>query len=481
MTSVIPELLFPLRWTRVCLALDADSGLVRLVVDGDLLREEVYKVEEDTKKPTNLFLVSGYYSNLDYAKEYTGRVSNLNIFSSALPLERLLAMTQAGDKECGAAGDLLNWQETEWTLHSAARLLEVELSKGPCRLESKIHVFTADFKSHQRCMEHCRKLGDGRSPPLMTYGQWESLRMEVGTITDRDLSVITWMWTSVTEGDVDKKLAKPDHWPSLEPGGVEETLNVAEGVWRDYYTGERVKVEGNYPKPWYPKHDSRYGEEYNCLVLYTDQTWEQIPLTGWIEWPCLLTFDSYGSSCPCGYKRQPLLNLRGLCGGGDSPIDNIFTPVQLPGDPNNMILLGHEHTRIEFSEKTNQWSLTDAKSTVTAISRATKVSYVLGKNTWEVINDAYKCHKGQPYTTQLKLTGCNQDGEFTCNDGQCVRMEERCDQLANCRDESDEDNCQLLVLKQNYNKKVPPITTVSPTNFTIVPSPVYVSITLESN
>ena len=57
-------------------------------------------------------------------------------------------------------------------------------------------------------------------------------------------------------------------------------------------------------------------------------------------------------------------------------------------------------------------------------------------------------------------------------------MEERCDQLANCRDESDEDNCQLLMLKGNYNNKVPPITTVSPTNFTIVPAPVYVSISL---
>lgn len=30
---------------------------------------------------------------------------------------------------------------------------------------------------------------------------------------------------------------------------------------------------------------------------------------------------------------------------------------------------------------------------------------------------------------QLKLTGCNQDGEFTCDDGQCIKMEERCDQV----------------------------------------------------
>jgi hypothetical protein len=57
-------------------------------------------------------------------------------------------------------------------------------------------------------------------------------------------------------------------------------------------------------------------------------------------------------------------------------------------------------------------------------------------------------------------------------------MEERCDQVADCRDESDENGCQLLVRKPSYNKLVPPITTVSGTNKTIVPAPVTVSVVL---
>ena len=36
------------------------------------------------------------------------------------------------------------------------------------------------------------------------------------------------------------------------------------------------------------------------------------------------------------------------------------------------------------------------------------------------------------------------------------RMEERCNQIINCKDESDEVDCRLIVLKNNYNKKVPP-------------------------
>ena len=41
----------------------------------------------------------------------------------------------------------------------------------------------------------------------------------------------------------------------------------------------------------------------------------------------------------------------------------------------------------------------------------------------------------------------------------CVfSMAERCDQIIQCQDESDEDQCSLLVLKKSYNKLVPPIT-----------------------
>ena len=41
----------------------------------------------------------------------------------------------------------------------------------------------------------------------------------------------------------------------------------------------------------------------------------------------------------------------------------------------------------------------------------------------------------------LKLSGCNpevlSEGKFTCDDGQCVTMEQRCDQVPDCRDKSD--------------------------------------------
>ena len=75
----------------------------------------------------------------------------------------------------------------------------------------------------------------------------------------------------------------------------------------------------------------------------------------------------------------------------------------------------------------------------------------------------------------LKLTGCKED-EFTCDDGQCVKMEERCNQVPDCKDESDEKGCQVIVLKDGYNKKVPPIGRAKTGR--AIPADVSISITL---
>lgn len=60
----------------------------------------------------------------------------------------------------------------------------------------------------------------------------------------------------------------------------------------------------------------------------------------------------------------------------------------------------------------------------------------------------------------MKISGCAED-EFTCKDGQCIDINTRCDQIVNCRDNSDESNCNLLLLNPGYNFEVPPFTTVS--------------------
>ena len=57
----------------------------------------------------------------------------------------------------------------------------------------------------------------------------------------------------------------------------------------------------------------------------------------------------------------------------------------------------------------------------------------------------------------IKFTSCR-EGFFTCNDGLCIPMSKRCDQTAHCEDKSDEKNCKLVIIEDNYNKNIAPFT-----------------------
>ena len=416
------QLLFPHTWSRICLSLDTVSGQVCLVLNGQVVedREHQEAREEDEWRPANLDIVLGYSA----PNEYTGMVSQVNMFSSPLSSARMVALTQAGGEECGAPGDYVSWEEAAWKLKSQARVLMVEELEAPCRRESELSVYTPPvgyYWAHQDCMEHCQKLGKGRSPPVRTLEERDWLREEVNSITPK-ISALGYLWLAATDREV-------------------------EGDWRDAYSGAALDTGGAWP--WYDTvgKDTRFGDEYNCLTWYTNQA----PQRSWAEWDC--NSPSYG--CPCQYSQQPVLLLRGLCEGNQ--LNTLYTPKQLAGAPQDLMFLGQVSSKIQFNISQSQWVLSDAKYTASAVSDAIKVSHVLGKHEWTVSNDVFSCNKGKTYTTFLKLSGCNPEGEFTCDDGQCVTMEQRCNQIPNCRDESDEVDCKLLILKKNYNKKVPPM------------------------
>ena len=173
-TARSPALFFPMQWLRVCFSLNASTSMTYLLVNGDPLVEAEMVVDN---APRHLNMLFGW--GREGGQESSGKFTDVNIFST-VP-ERMEEMTMTETSQCGLAGDFVNWEEANWTLHSMAEIIWEDSARGPCRRASKMQVFPMsvdDYDHQSQCMELCEKFG-GRSPPVRTFEEWQTLHHEV--------------------------------------------------------------------------------------------------------------------------------------------------------------------------------------------------------------------------------------------------------------------------------------------------------------
>ena len=122
--GVINSTLFPEQWLRSCLAVQTDTGSLQWVVDGLVVEDTIFEeIHKDMDKQANLRILLG---RLKWPSGIWGQLSNkvtaLNIFSSAIPLEEMQKMTSESSEDCAKAGDLIAWDNMVWTLKGTSGL-----------------------------------------------------------------------------------------------------------------------------------------------------------------------------------------------------------------------------------------------------------------------------------------------------------------------------------------------------------------------
>ena len=94
------------------------------------------------------------------------------------------------------------------------------------------------------------------------------------------------------------------------------------------------------------------------------------------------------------------------------------------------------------------------------------------------IYEKTKAHQERESALMESLPNYMVLGQCNSDNGHCVKMEERCNQMPDCEDDSDEMNCKILVLKKGYNMRVPPVGTTGRGVKKLKPVPVKISLTL---
>ena len=246
-----------------------------------------------------------------------------------------------------------------------------------------IQVFTSSLGGLSQCKNLCEKVQNGTVATLRSPAETQAMFGRVKEVLVDTTGRATRAGTIGTSA-----------WAPIR--------RASDGSWIDVYNKEPLK-----DLVWANGHP------------LTDQCSLYVPpWNGLISFHCMVDASTVkGIYCACRFPVSPKLKLRGLC--LYSHIDQVYLA---RNDPVTGYLFFYgTHKTIASSDGEN-WKMFTAFFNTSGSTDAKPNTFILGKHSWIISGDSKECHAGKPYTTELKLTGCK-EGDFTCNDGQCIKMD----------------------------------------------------------
>ena len=182
----------------------------------------------------------------------------------------------------------------------------------------------------------------------------------------------------------------------------------------------------------------------------------------WVPTRC-----SFRRNVVCHFQSRPFLALRGL------PLEISFDKVYYINDwDGNVKFHGLFTSVIERSSNDMKWTLYRYDEGISATLDINDVNhYPTGRQKWKIISDF---NKNNTRYLDLLLTACN-ESSYSCRNGDCIPQPCRCNNIVECSDSSDEEDCSIVFDDPKYNWQLtPPLQTGQ--NATIV----NVSVEIES-
>nr|XP_045609609.1 uncharacterized protein LOC123765176 [Procambarus clarkii] len=153
----------------------------------------------------------------------------------------------------------------------------------------------------------------------------------------------------------------------------------------------------------------------------------------------------------CTKRQNPPLRLRGMCFEMEAE-----TAFEVLGYQNKRPYFHGFYGLIIFMTIPGLWVLynTDTNTTLATLDLNSVNDFPIGHRTWILQNPV--CDLPENSKLELSLSSCH-DSEFTCDNGDCISKDLRCNSRDDCSDFSDEDNCHILSKPENYRSGRPPV------------------------
>lgn len=420
-------------WRHICVTYDGFKDIYKVFIDGEKVESGSWSGEKtvDLVRSKGVNYLGQDQDNFgggfSSKQSWSGLISQFNWWDFAL---EDFFIENAAECRSDLLGNVQEWTEEKWILNKIT-LQNVPLFElcGTADEASNSYFLFPNKFNYFFYTAWCNNMGGAIIFPT----------------TDEHYHEIMDIAESIVNKDIHEKCIHASGSLIIWAGPSDEW---EEGVWVNPYTKD--PTAGSFWEVGEPSG----GTGENCIRTYIDRKWGN---KGCDEANCAL----------CYFPQRMNLSMRGLCASETKIMEGFFDMFYfLKGFVNlkpHWRGLGKSH--VYFRPRRQTWRLESYYDLQRYAEFAAEDSnpydyYPTGRSTW-FINQGI-CQKSGLVTYHMTLSNCIfNDGsgyDFTCTDGTCVNINKRCDLVDNCPDGSDEKDCDILSLDDDYRSEIFPIT-----------------------
>ena len=380
-------------WNSVCISASASLGQFSININDGEIRLRTEQYEGYHTNHHTNILLMGRPEGYPVH----GAVTDVNVFS------RILSEEEVGDwARCGGQpGDILDWRTAQ------LNITKLETKEGNERVgcyqeEPTNFVSFKPPRDYKEILQFCENIGAVIAVASNT------------TVFDEMFQ------------------ANKEVCPS-KPFYLGYTDRRKEGTFIDSVSGAPLGWEN-----WRPGEPNNWGGDENCMATH--------PLgLGFNDISCNV---NYCPLCQLKFRKQKF-QLRGVC-NEMSAMDRFYVLTRREE------FLGVSASRIILNQQMSRWEIVDFNNKILAFSSDDQ--FPLGVREWQFLhlNCSDPGTEGTHRTLNLHRD-LPEPGNFCCDFGTCIDSELVCNNLHDCEDKSDEENCSLVMLPPHYKKYRPPV------------------------
>ncbi|XP_076031153.1 uncharacterized protein LOC143019399 [Oratosquilla oratoria] len=392
--SPISRRLLTKQWYHWCFLYDHSTSTFSVVLDGTVL-----SVYNKTTRGVMLSdrVILGRYDYKNSQNVLSGKLSQVNLWSRVLSFDEIRSVSTC---QTDLQGDVISWDDENWVLINATE--ETVNMNTLCALRSaERSLYLFEPRTFAESVYICEGIGGHLSLPR-TQEEMEEFAGYIAPYKEQ-------CW----EGRI---------WA----GGSDAHT---EGKWIEHYNGQIIQNP-----MWGDDEPNGYTFE-NCMVNMFFRFQD---------------FNCFRKFCfICVSDFTPSWAIFGSCEVDDET--KYFSSLQTGfGD---LSFQGYSSYMIEL--KNNTWTWMDIRKDI-VLARLIKFPgeyyHPMGRKVWEIEESMCGQKDGRRV---LLLTSCP-DNFFTCSDGTCIPILERCDLKYDCKDLSDENDCFVVQFPEDYATDLPP-------------------------